>query len=166
MSELPSPGAWYLLQCKPRQDLRALEHLQRQHYRCFLPTCQRERVVRGTRKLSEEPLFPGYLFIHLEEGSNWAPLRSTRGVARLVSFGGYPLPVDDELIIRLQERSERQAAQLLLQPGDSVRISDGPFAELEAIFLCMEGEQRVVLLMNLLQREQRVRLPLGMICKS
>lgn len=163
MIESTPPSAWYLLQCKPRQDLRALEHLQRQHYRCFLPTCQRERVVRGTRKLSEESLFPGYLFIYLEEGANWAPLRSTRGVARLVSFGGLPLPVEGPLIAQLQERSIRKTAQPLLQPGDTIRISEGPFAELDAIFLCMEGEQRVVLLMKLLQREQQVRLPLGMI---
>lgn len=166
MIESTPPSAWYLLQCKPRQDLRALEHLQRQHYRCFLPTCQRERVVRGIRKLSEEPLFPGYLFIYLEEGANWAPLRSTRGVARLVSFGGLPLPVESTLIAQLQERSIRKTAQQLLQPGDTIRISEGPFAELDAIFLCMEGEQRVVLLMKLLQREQQVRLPLGMIRKD
>ncbi|WP_332455243.1 transcription termination/antitermination NusG family protein, partial [Pseudomonas fragi] len=35
-----------------------------------------------------ESLFPGYLFIHMPPGANWAPLRSTRGVARVVAFGG------------------------------------------------------------------------------
>lgn len=101
--------------------------------------------MRGTRKPSEKSLFPGYLFIYLEEGANWAPLRSTRGVARLVSFGGLLLPVEGTLIAQLQERSIRKTAQPLLQPGDTIRISEGPFAELDAIFLCMEGERRVVL---------------------
>lgn len=166
MHELPptATGTWYLLQCKPRQDGRALENLQRQHYLCFQPTHHQERLIRGIRKSVEEPLFPGYLFICLEDGANWAPLRSTRGVARLVSFGDHPRPVADNLINRLRERAQRMP-QPLLEHGDTVRISHGPLAELEAIFLCMQGERRVILLMDLLQREQRVSLPLEVIRK-
>lgn len=162
---VPTGGTWYLLQCKPRQDQRALENLQRQNYLCFQPVCHQERLVRGVRKIVEEPLFPGYLFIQLEAGSNWAPLRSTRGVARVVSFGGQPRPVADDLIARLRAREAGQSPRPLLLQGETVRIEHGPLAGLEAIFLCTQGEQRVVLLMNLLQREQRVQLPLEMIRK-
>jgi transcriptional antiterminator RfaH len=46
-----------------------------------------------------------------------------------------------------------------------VRITDGPFAELQAIYLRMEGEARVVVLLNFLQREQQVKLPLSKIAR-
>lgn len=157
--------AWYLVQCKPRQDDRAEEHLGRQGYECFRPQCQRERLVRGRKQIAEESLFPGYLFIQLASSDNWAPLRSTRGVSRLVSFGGLPLPVSGELIAELQERIQIEP-QPALQAGDRVRITAGSFAELDAIFLSMDGEERVTLLMNLLNRQQRLSLPLASIRKD
>ncbi len=91
------PGDWYLVQCKPRQDERAEENLLRQGYECSRPACRRERLLRGQMQHVQESLFPGYLFIHMPQGANWAPLRSTRGVARVVAFGGRPLAVSHEL---------------------------------------------------------------------
>lgn len=151
---------WYLVQCKVRQEERAEENLTRQGYPCLRPTFLRRKTVRGKLQTVAESLFPGYLFIQLANGANWAPLRSTRGVLRVVSFGGTPLPIDDAIIRQLQARAEQQDVAAELVPGQVVRIVDGPFAELEAIFVSMDGDERVVLLLNFLQREQKVRFPL------
>jgi transcriptional antiterminator RfaH len=176
-SELPASGAssagsalnWYLLQCKPRQDARAVENLLRQGYACYRPLLQREKLVAGRVHKVEESLFPGYLFIRLDAQDNWAPLRSTRGVSRLVVFSGYPLPVPAGLIEQLRQRSQQIAAEPavpVLKAGDKVRIADGPFAELEAIFHSMDGLQRAVLLLNMLNRQQKIHLPLGSLVKN
>jgi len=160
------PQAWYLIQCKPRQDERAEENLLRQGYTCYRPQHSRERLLRGQRQLVEESLFPGYLFIQLSQLDNWAPLRSTRGVSRVVGFGNQPLAVSPELIDHLQQRCSAPAPSPLLESGDKVRLNNGPFSELEAIFLSMDGNERVVLLMNILHREQKVRVPLSSIQKA
>lgn len=157
--------AWYLVQCKPRQDERAEEHLVRQGFNCFRPQYQRERLIRGRRHVLVESLFPGYLFIQLAPSDNWAPLRSTRGVNRLVGFGGFPLPVSDDLIAQLRQRAET-LPHPLLQAGDRVRVTGGSFAELDAIFLAMDGDERVTLLMTLLNREHRLSLPLASVRKD
>ncbi|MEB0029057.1 transcription/translation regulatory transformer protein RfaH [Pseudomonas sp. MH9.2] len=157
--------AWYLIQCKASQDERAEINLTRQGYICFRPKHSRERVTRGLRKDVRESLFPSYMFIQLGSYDNWGPLRSTRGVSRIVSFGGKPLAVRDALIARLHERDSEATVQADFTYGETVRISDGPFAELEAIFLAMDGDERVVLLMNVLQREQRVCLPLTVVSR-
>lgn len=162
----PAEHAWYLIQCKPRQDERAEEHLLRQGYTCYRPRHTRERLLRGQRRDVEESLFPGYLFILLSQLDNWAPLRSTRGVSRVVSFGNQPMPVSQELIDCLQQRCSAVSTEQFLESGDKVRINHGAFAELEAIFLSMDGNERVVLLMNILHREQKIRVPLASIRKS
>ncbi len=159
-------SAWYLIQCKPRQDERAEENLVRQGYSCYRPRHVRERILRGQRQSIEESLFPGYLFIRLSLLDNWAPLRSTRGVSRVVGFGNQPLPVSQELIDCLQQRCCATPPEQLLASGDKVRINHGAFAELEAIFLSMDGNERVVLLMNILHREQKIRVPLTSIRKA
>src|SRR4051812_8030711 len=91
-AELPlrPPMHWYLVHTKPRQERVALENLERQGFQCYLPTLPSERLRQGLLALSLEPLFPRYLFIRLGEGGSarsWMPIRSTRGVSRLVSFG-------------------------------------------------------------------------------
>lgn len=156
---------WYLVQCKPRQDERAEDNLLRQGYTCYRPQHSCERIVRGRRQTIAESLFPGYLFIQLSVDSNWAPLRSTRGVNRVIGFGGMPLPVDSSLIADLRQRTTTDV-QPLLQTGDSVRIIEGTFADLDAIFMAMDGEQRGILLLDLLNRQHQVSLPLTSIAKN
>jgi transcriptional antiterminator RfaH len=158
---------WYVIQCKPRQEWRALEHLERQGHSCYLPTLVREHVRQGRKLEVKEPLFPRYLFIRLDEvNSNWYPIRSTRGVSQLVRFNEHPLPVGDDIIDLIRERLAKKEAHVpYLQPGERVRITKGAFADMEAIFVANDGDERVVLLMNILHREHRVEFPVGSVRK-
>src|SRR5690554_6923408 len=100
---------WYLIKAKPGQTERAAEELRNQEFEVFSPCIQVERVRRGQRVLKTEPLFPGYLFIELSEtGSNWRPIRSTRGVAYIVTFGNKPAVVPDQVVENLREREKVQ----------------------------------------------------------
>lgn len=155
-------GDWYLVQCKPRQDERAEENLVRQGYECSRPACQRVREVRGKHKVVLESLFPGYLFIHMPRGANWAPLRSSRGVARVVAFGGQPVPVGQGLVEQLQARAQT-AVLSPFKPGDKVTVRNEGFTGLDSIFMCMDGEERVILLINLMNRQQKISLPVASI---
>jgi len=156
--------SWYLVQCKPRQDGRAEENLQRQGYHCYRPQRRVERVVRGRRQSLVESLFPGYLFIALGADANWAPLRSTRGVSRLVTFNEAPLPVAESLIEGLRQRSVCEDSSVP-EMGEMVRINLGCFVELEAIFESSKGDERVVLLLTLLNQSRRIEFPLSSIYK-
>jgi transcriptional antiterminator RfaH len=158
---------WYAVQCKPRQEWRALEHLERQGYACYLPLLRTEQVQRGRRQECQEPLFPRYLFIKLEDiTQSWHPIRSTRGVIRLVGFNERPLPVKDDIIELMRERlAQKQVHVPYLREGERVRITEGAFADMEAIFVTGDGEERVVLLMNILHHEQRLTFPMRSVRK-
>lgn len=154
---------WYLIQCKPRQDRRALEHLERQSYRCLMPLQSVERLQKGKLQRFEEALFPGYLFIHLDRGlDNWLPIRSTRGVNQIVSFDGRPTPVPDQIVNRLLNKDIPVIPAL--SKGDRVLIDD-PELRLEAIFLRKNGNERVLLLLKLLQREITINIPIDRLRK-
>lgn len=157
--------AWYVVQCKARQDERAEENLLRQGYVCYRPKYRCSRLLRGQRQTVEESLFSGYLFIQISPEDNWGPLRSTRGVIRIVGFGGEPLSVNDGVIEQLQQHDREPCREELFSAGEKVRIKEGPFSELEAVFQEMDRNERVVLLLNFLQREQRILMPLVNISK-
>ena len=158
---------WYLLHCKPHQDGRAHENLQRQGFECFAPIQRVERLRDGRRRVVEEPLFPGYLFVHLDRiNDNWGTIRSTRGVREIVRFNEYPHPVRDELIDAMRSRLDESIDQEpYLRSGERVRITDGPFAQLEAIFVANDGNERVVLLLNILAKDQQLSFPLQWVRK-
>ncbi|WP_440468566.1 transcription/translation regulatory transformer protein RfaH [Pseudomonas sp. YH-1] len=151
---------WYLVQCKPKQDIRALENLRRQGYECLLPLHKLERLQKGQWKTHEEPLFPGYLFIELDTLlDNWMPIRSTRGVSQIVRFGTHPLSVPLNIIERLRNTSPTVEAELL--PGDKIIVEWGQLHGLEAIFINKDGNERVLILLNILQREVKVTVPVS-----
>ncbi|MFS2122319.1 transcription/translation regulatory transformer protein RfaH [Pseudomonas sp. Pseusp97] len=150
---------WFLVQCKPKQDFRALENLQRQGYECLLPLHKVERLQKGQWQALEEPLFPGYLFIELDTLlDNWMPIRSTRGVSQIVRFGEAPLPVANSVIDYLRQRNTPPAQEL--KPGDKVIINWEGTNGIEAIYLAKDGTQRVILLLKLLQREVQITSPI------
>ena len=153
--------AWYLVQCKARQDGRAREHLLRQGFDCFCPTLKVESLKGGKLRRLALPMFPGYLFVHIRAQDNWTALRSTRGVTRVVSFSGAPSQVPDSIVDHLRQRCDEAGECAALNRGDRVQVRVGPYAEMDAIFLAMDGEQRVTLLFNILNRQQQVSIPIS-----
>jgi len=155
----PAP-LWYLVQTRPRQAERAETNLACQGYRVFHPRVVVERIRRGRRVPCEESLFPNYLFIRLRRWvDNWYPLRSTRGVARLVAFGEDPLPVEDRLIDEIQRRLEGPPITPTFEAGEAIEIVEGPFRGLDAVFKAHKGADRVLLLIDMLHRQVTVTLP-------
>lgn len=82
----------------------------------------------------------------------------------MIGCGGMPLPVDNGLVEQLRQRAATVSEQVLTA-GARVRIIEGSFAELDASLMAMEGEQCVVLLLSLLNRQQRISVLLEGIVK-
>jgi transcriptional antiterminator RfaH len=154
---------WYLIHTKIRQELVALENLERQGFTCFLPLIRAEKLRRGALQVVQEPLFPRYLFIRLGTGlesQSWDPIRSTLGVSRLVTFGQTPAKVEDKLIAQLQVKTD-SAEKLLryFEPGEQVVVTDGPFVGREAIYQMADAEGRVMVLLNILSKQVKMAVP-------
>lgn len=156
---------WYLVHTKPRQEMSALQNLEQQGYRCYLPTLSVEKLRKGGMIVTDEPLFPRYLFICLGTGDSaksWAPIRSTRGVSRLVSFGVEPTKVDDGLIelLNAQEASVQGAPKRLFGPGERVLLTEAPFSGIEGVYQMADGDRRVMVLIEFLSKPVAVRVEL------
>jgi transcriptional antiterminator RfaH len=146
---------WYLLKIKPRQERIAIQNLENQNYDVYCPwaTINKKNVV----------LFPGYLFISLDEGSeNWAPIRSTKGVLNFVRFGLSYAKLSDKLIDFIKENEFKTAEMIknlnAFNPGDKVQITEGIFKNCVAIFKSSRSEDRIILLMNLLGQQQTINM--------
>ncbi len=149
--------AWFLLRSKPRQEAVALTNLVRQGYESYLPMFAAEKLVRRKPAILQEPMFARYLFVRLDtsgQGQSWSPIRSTVGVSELVRFGSQPARVEESLIAALHERESVQQAdpKALFTAGDSVLLTEGAFAGLEAIYQMNDAEGRAMVLLDLLSK--------------
>lgn len=154
--------SWYLIHTKPRLEQCALENLQNQGFHCFLPQIRAEKLRRAKLVEVDEPLFPRYFFIQLETGQHaqsWQPIRSTKGVSRLVSFGQEPAKVGDDLVALIRKQcATTEVQQRHFTPGETLHITDGAFAGLDAIYQMKDGEQRVMVLLNTLSKPVNLSL--------
>lgn len=154
---------WHLIYTKPRQEELALINLKNQHYKSFLPLITKEKISRGKKVLTKEPIFPRYLFIRLKDDGqqDWSPIRSTRGVSHIVTFGGRLAALGDEVIVNLIQRLDGDPMLRVFSEGDTVEIVDGPFSGLEAIFKTFSGEGRATLLLDFMAKQVDASFDLG-----
>jgi transcriptional antiterminator RfaH len=155
---------WHAVFCKPQQDARAEENLLNQGFEIFRPKTHIRRTRKGRRLMLVESMFPRYLFVRLHHGGqDWAPIRSTRGVTGLVRLGQKTPIVPDAVIDGLRQRCDAEGfinlrAGIHFQVNDPVDIIDGPCAGYRALFQARTSEERVIVLLKLLQHERRVEL--------
>ena len=148
---------WYALRVKPHKERTVSQQLQSWDVGIYCPLVRVK--PKNPRAAKKKPYFPGYLFVHIDLESvgtnaiNWMP-----GTVGLVSFGGTPAIVPDNLISELQQRlcqieAEGGLEMVNLEPGDAVRIVEGPFAGYEAIFnMRLPGNDRVQVLLSFLSQ--------------
>ena len=153
---------WYLLKTKARQEKRAMENLQRQNVKCYCPEILIEKVLRGKKSKIIEILFPGYLFANFENAiSTIHSVKSTRGIKSFVSFGGTPARVPCALIQELKEKT-KQSENLLISKlpklGDKLKVTDGPFNGLVAVFCKTNGNERAEVLLNLMNQQVKATI--------
>jgi len=146
---------WYLLKTKPRQEKIALANLENQDYDTYCPYAKiNNKIV---------VLFPGYLFIHLDETSdNWGPIRSTKGVLNFVRFGLSYAKISNKIIDFIKENEFNTSQKLKylndFKIGDKVQITEGVFKNCVAIFESFKSDERVILLMNIMGQEQTINV--------
>lgn len=150
---------WFVVLTKPRMENKAVEHLQRQGFRIYLPTWSQRKQTKSSWKIIQSPMFPRYLFLSADhKNQSFSSIRSTYGVSQVVQFGQHYARVDDILVdsIRKLERSQKIRAyqtQTAFNKGDAVTITAGPFKGVTAEVLAC-NEKRVILLLELLGKTQ------------
>lgn len=143
---------WYVLHTKANNEERVETHLK-QEYTVFLPRMLSDNR-RKKRKKKDEPLFPGYIMIQMNQTSDWhKPIRSP-GVIDFVRFGESPAVLENIII---DELWQQQVSDLLnfepidYKEGDKVQITSGPCELMEGVVYKNRGE-RIQVLMQILNQ--------------
>ena len=99
-------------------------------------------------------------------GTGSARTARVRSVIHLVCHGEHPAPVPEGIIESLRAHEDEKglhtpASLMVLDPGARLRIVGGALNDYVGIYERMTADERVILLLDLLGREVKVKLPIG-----
>jgi transcription termination/antitermination protein NusG len=108
-------------------------------FQVVIPTEEEIEIRDGQRRTVSRKRFPGYVLVDMlelkegDEASNkaWYVVRNTPGVTGFVGSGNKPVPLDQGEVKQIlrQMKTEEPRVRVNFQPGDPVRIIDGPFQD-------------------------------------
>lgn len=173
-------GDWFVVHTysgyenKVKQNLEARilsMNMEDEIFDVVIPT---EEVIeyKGTKKTTaQRKAFPGYLLVRMYLGDDsWYVVRNTPGITGFVGSGAKPTPLsrrEVESILQVKPEDQRKAKpRLEFEEGESVRVTDGPFADFTAEISEINVDQsRLKVLVNIFGRETPVELSFGQVAK-
>jgi len=101
-------------------------------YEIVVPTQDEIEIRSGQRHTVQKKVFPGYVLVRMEmDDDTWYALRNTPGVTGFVNINNVPIPLPDSEVQSILKgmTAEAPRVKISFQVGDTVRITDGPFAD-------------------------------------
>jgi transcription termination/antitermination protein NusG len=106
-------------------------------FRVEVPTVEEIEIRSGQRHPVQRKIFPGYVLVEMVmDDESWYVVRNTPGVTGFVGMGNKPTALPEEeasSILKQMTTAAPTKFKVTLQPGQAVKITDGPFADFEGI---------------------------------
>ncbi len=133
-------------------------------FNVIVPTEKKIKIKAGKRVEVEEKVYPGYVLVDMiVDDNSWYIIRNTPRVTGFVGAGVNPVPLAkpevDDLFRRMEKAENKTKHQIDIENGDIVRISDGPFKDLEGKVNEVDRERgKIKVLVSMFGRETPVEL--------
>ena len=155
---------WLVTQIKPNSYNLAIQNLERQGFKTFLPKIK--TIIKKVKKniYKDTFLFPGYLFVSVDlQNSNWTKINSTYGVSKVLTFNNRPSEISHDLIELLKNRYEEnvyQSSKENLQKGNLIKFKSGPLFDLVAKIESVSENDRIYVLLEWMGGYRKLKLDL------
>jgi transcriptional antiterminator RfaH len=153
---------WIVINTHPHREHIALTNLERQDFHAYCPMMRKRRSHARRVDTVLRPLFPNYLFVQENPTlGRWRPILSTYGVRTIVRAGDELSFINGNFIDSLRAREIEGAIVRPPNPyrlGQRVQIAAGPFDGLVATIIEMDEKDRLVVLLDIMNRSTRVNV--------
>jgi len=156
-------SGWYLIYTKPRHEKKVHTFLADRGINSFLPMTRKLSMWHDRKKLINVPLFPSYVFIYLGSIQYYYAALDVEGSLYYVKTGKEVARVNDTVVnsIRLAIDSAREieVSDMRFQPGRKLVISKGALTGLSCEVVRYNGNEKLLVRVDLLQRNILVTVP-------
>lgn len=139
LAEPEDDREWYVVHCYSGREQKVKHKLERRIrslgmedkvFQVVVPTEDEMELRQGERRTVERRIFPGYLLVQMIlDDDSWYVVRDTPGIIGFVGMGDKPTPLRPAEVSGIMDRMEAEAPTIKVsfEPGEKVRIVDGPF---------------------------------------
>jgi transcription termination/antitermination protein NusG len=146
---------WFALYTKSRHEKLVVRELQKKGIETFLPLRKITRDWSDRKKTIEEPLFQGYLFVHMPLKERWTVLNTVGAVRFIGKSAADPIEVPEKELLTVRQFIE-QEIQVdpfpYLKEGQRVYVRSGPFKGTEGIVVRKDRHCRLVISLDMLMK--------------
>ena len=113
--------------------------LQDQFGEILVPTEEVVEIKDGVKRTTERKFFPGYVLVQMEMNEDtWHLVKATPKVMGFIGgTADKPAPISDKeaekILNRVTESVEKPRPKTLFEPGEAVRVKEGPFADFQGV---------------------------------
>ncbi|CAB1274782.1 transcription termination/antitermination protein NusG [Candidatus Nitrosacidococcus tergens] len=124
---------------KMLQERIARYNMQERFGEILVPTEEVIEIREGKKRKSERKFFPGYILTHMEmDDETWHLVKSTPKILGFIGGSGdKPVPIMDseaqKILNQIQEMAAQPKPKIPFQPGEVVRVINGPFADFNGV---------------------------------
>jgi transcription elongation factor/antiterminator RfaH len=153
---------WYVVHTNPKQEERANHNLTAWGVETLNPKLRTRRFNQFTGQPSYvlRPLFPRYIFAKFNAREQLSKIWFTRGVREVVTFGGKPASIDEDIIQLIHQRIDKNGFVKIdedLKRGDKVVIKAGPLKSFMGVFEReLKPSDRIVVLLTSINYQGRL----------
>lgn len=156
-------AGWYVLYTRPRHEKKVVRALSDANVQTFLPTTRVLRTWCDRKKFIDAPLFPSYVFVYAKDIREFHLGADAESALHYVRFGKEVVRVSDSVIssIRLlaDNGKDVEVSYNYFQPGQKLQIQRGPLTGLSCEIVRVNGNQKILIRVSLLQRSLLATLP-------
>jgi transcription antitermination factor NusG len=152
---------WYALYLRSRYEKKVCTELQKKTIETFLPIIQEMHKWSDRKKVVQEPLFRGYIFVKTDLHDKASILMSD-GVVRFVGINNKPSSIPDlqiDWLRRIVDESIEMQHEQYLNIGERVRVNAGPLIGIEGIVTRMHGVSRVLISIAAIEQSVSIQMP-------
>ncbi|MGC1462834.1 MAG: UpxY family transcription antiterminator [Terracidiphilus sp.] len=151
---------WYAVFTLPQNEKSAIRHLALRDVESFLPTYETVRVWKNRQRVRTVlPLFPSYLFVHIESHQRTRVLESP-GVVNIVGNSREHVPVPDATIelLRSGVQGKNMEPYRELVVGKKVRIKNGSMEGVQGVLVRKGNSMRFVLAIEMINQHAAIEV--------
>jgi transcription antitermination factor NusG len=151
---------WYAVFTIPQHEKSVLKHLDMRAIESFLPTYQTVRIWKNRQRMRLIlPLFPTYLFVHIDSSERTKVLQSP-GVLQIVGNGRIGIPLQDSEIEFLRAGCRRKQIEPYCDfvIGKKVRIKSGVMQGLQGTLVRKNSSMKFVLTLELINQNAAIEI--------
>lgn len=155
---------WIVVNTKSNCEMKACVNLMRQGFKVFFPKIEKTFIKFKRICKTLKPLFPGYIFVHVEDNKNWTKINYTYGVFKILSYSEKIYYLPSEVMGNIKKNCDENGIfkkRRNMKKGEKITFIKNSFFTLDAVFDEYIDKKRAFIFLEFLKQKIKANVKIS-----